>query len=178
MLSAGDLSSAIISNMSNANNPASAHGNFSNAIQNYIKPNIEIAGTYVGLLPVGSADPSNGNYKWKATVCVISAPNLQLTARGGLSSWISGMKVEFAKISIVGSDTLSKITTTAPALLLPVSMSISFNFGTDKPTMDKAMSQVAPGIVNCLKSCLLNPVYVPAISTTAGTGIVTWTGVS
>lgn len=176
MLQASDLMNQLISSVRGADSVSKAHSNFASALKNYILQNLEIKGTYTGVMPNGSPDTKNGSYTWKLTDIIIDTGSLLSGASSGLEGWKAALSQALSTGQVLGSDKTGTITLTSPSLTLVASVNIDFS---GKPkTMNDAYNLVSAGIVDSIKAGVMNPITTAATSIVGGTGVVTFTELS
>jgi|GEM_PF-4741740 len=174
-LSASTLGNLTAGSMNQADNAAEAHTRLCNAIKGHVLDNIELAGTYTGLLPNGSPDPSNGSYKWEASSFNISAEAVKSGAEGGLSGFANALKAECAKVTFTGSDKNNIITIGSVTLTIN---SLSIDMSSKPDNMEEAHQKVAVGIISGLTGAITSPSSISGASTSGGTGTVVFGAIS
>jgi hypothetical protein len=172
-INGSQLGSALKGAMNQANNTQDAHSRFANKLAEYLNQNLKVNGTYQGLMPNGSPDPSNGTYKWKP-IMIIQPSSLSSGAQQGFNGWVNAITNIIKTFQVVGTSEDSVINTLSPSLFLT---NVTIDFSSKPDNMDTAFAKVGEGIVTSLLSTIMNPISVPAVSTNGGTGSVTFTGV-
>lgn len=102
-LSVGDRASMVV-----------AHETWVSAIEQYIKDNLDIIGTYSGTLSGGGADPLSGQYTWKLTSLDINdAAVRDAAASGGTVDWASAIEDAIESAVVTGYDETGTINYTS-----------------------------------------------------------------
>jgi hypothetical protein len=151
----------------NSDSALNAHNQFAKNLNDYLKDNLTITGTYVGFLPppANTPDPLSGSYSFSVSTIAIQGSALAGSASVSKDLWGTTIGLQIvATLNIIGSDQTGLITLTSPVKFIAVPISITVNSG----DYNIAMLQLANDIITGLKSTLPTPAV--ASSTSGGIG--------
>ena len=175
-LDADLLKSEIIAEMAETADQQTAHQAVADAVMQHILDNVELAGTYVGVVPgtPPTPDPNSGNHTWAPASVTLVGAGLAVAAAGGVGAWQSAFELQLLTVTFAGSSAVGTVTippTVPVSFAMPLNMET--NLQSNQPTDQDAAIQI---VADCIVETLQSAVFLPAsgVSVAGGAGPVTF----
>lgn len=178
MLNSSEFKTKLIGLIKNKTSHYEAQDSLRRAILEYLISNLELRGTYTGMIPgvIPLPDPLNGSmvtFKLMAIPALITPTLMSASNSGGISAWITSLNAMlktgiFNPVGFIGgSPFINSTLVPLTSLGINVSMNIQGN------NFESVMESLASQLINSITSSSVMIPSIPVTSLNGGVGTVT-----